>query len=198
MKQRIKPREHKPNLIVALGSRNPAKVQGASKAFRRLRRRVRVVGVELSGATVPQPFGLRETVKAALRRAELALERSPSAALGLGVEAGLVKCPLIPAGFMDQHVALILDRGGGVTVGGSSSFEYPSKVVVNTLGEGVEVGKVVEELSGIEGIGRKKGAIGFLSHGVVNRAQLVEQAVLMAMIPRINPELYASTLEKLN
>jgi len=48
----------------------------------------------------------------------------------------------------------------------------------------------MEALTGIERIGHKMGAIGFLSRGLLDRAQLTEQAVLMALLPRLRPDLY--------
>jgi len=188
--KRIKPSESRA-LVVVVGSRNPAKLRGALRALRRLTSQVELIEVDVEGETSPQPVGLEETVKAALRRAEAALDRAPEASLALGIEAGLVRWPLIPSCFMDQHVAIVMDREGRVTVGGSASFQYPSKVVLETLGRGVEVGVVMEKVSGVKGIGRKGGAVGFLSHGAVSREILVEHAVVMAMIPRLNPELYS-------
>nr|BAL59131.1 hypothetical protein HGMM_OP3C286 [Candidatus Acetothermum autotrophicum] len=52
------------------------------------------------------------------------------------------------------------------------------------------MGDVMSELAGIEKLGHKIGAIGYLSKGVLTREQLTEQAVLMALIPRLRPELY--------
>ena len=46
------------------------------------------------------------------------------------------------------------------------------------------------ELTGETGIGRTRGAIGFLSEGRMDRTELTEAAVLMAMVPRIRKDLY--------
>lgn len=50
--------------------------------------------------------------------------------------------------------------------------------------------QVFEELSGIRCIGRKKGAIGFLSRGITERRYMSEQAFLCAIIPRLNAAAY--------
>jgi inosine/xanthosine triphosphatase len=55
---------------------------------------------------------------------------------------------------------------------------------------GREVGDVMSEIAGIEELGKKMGAIGYLSHGLIDRTQLTEQSVTMALIPRMNPRLY--------
>ena len=48
----------------------------------------------------------------------------------------------------------------------------------------------MEELSGVVGIGKKMGAIGYLSKGLIDRTHFTELCVIMALIPRINPKLY--------
>jgi len=53
-----------------------------------------------------------------------------------------------------------------------------------------EIGRVMERLTGIERIGGRMGAIGYLSRGKLDRVRLTEQAVLIAMIPRPSPKLY--------
>jgi non-canonical (house-cleaning) NTP pyrophosphatase len=48
----------------------------------------------------------------------------------------------------------------------------------------------MEVATGIEDIGEKMGAVGYLTKGKLNREELTEQAVLMALVPRIRKELY--------
>lgn len=77
-----------------------------------------------------------------------------------------------------------------MTLGGGPSFEYPPFIVFRVLSEGLEVGTVMEELTGIRNLGKKQGAIGYFSKGQMDRTNLTEQAVLMALIPRLNEDLY--------
>jgi non-canonical (house-cleaning) NTP pyrophosphatase len=56
--------------------------------------------------------------------------------------------------------------------------------------KGSTVGDVFAEKIVGESIGQKGGAIGYLTNGVMNRRELTESAVLAAMVPRINKELY--------
>jgi inosine/xanthosine triphosphatase len=96
---------------------------------------------------------------------------------------------------MDQQFAAILDREGVVTLGGGSSFEYPPAVLSRVLRDGVEVGRAMDELTGVSGLGRRQGAIGYLSRGALDRTRLTEQAVLMALVPRLSWGLYAGKRE---
>jgi inosine/xanthosine triphosphatase len=63
-------------------------------------------------------------------------------------------------------------------------------VIEAVMKEKEEIAKVMERLTGIKNIGRRMGAIGYLSRGKLNRIKFTEQAVFMAMLPRIRKELY--------
>ena len=56
--------------------------------------------------------------------------------------------------------------------------------------KGREVGDIMDELTGIDDLGEKMGAVSYLSQGMLNRMGNTEQCVLMAMIPRMNSDIY--------
>ena len=170
---------------VAVGSTNPVKIKAVEEVLREYYPEAEVFGVEVSSGVSAQPRGVQETVLGAVNRAR---EASMHAELGVGIEAGLIEVPFTLTGYMDVQFCAISD-GEFITLGAGSGFEYPPRVVRAVL-RGREVGEVMEELSGIANIGRKGGAIGFLSQGKLSRRELTKQAVLMAMLPRINRELY--------
>ena len=47
------------------------------------------------------------------------------------------------------------------------------------------VGDAVHEVYGNTDIGKKQGAVGLLSKGLIDRKTLTEQSVIAAMIPRL-------------
>jgi inosine/xanthosine triphosphatase len=108
---------------------------------------------------------------------------------GVGIEAGLLRCEALKA-YFDVQFCAIVDREGKVTVGHGAGFVYPPRVLRAVLEEGRTVGEAMAELSKIPDIGKRMGAIGYLSRGLLDRTQLTEQAVLMALLPRLRPELY--------
>lgn len=168
---------------VAVGSTNPVKVKAVESVFRRVYGEAEVEGVKAASGVPPQPFG-EETVIGAINRAKGAYAPEKFD-MGVGIEAGLFRV----SGFtLDVQYCAIYD-GSWLTLGCGSGFEYPSTVLDEVLA-GKEVGDVMSRVAGIENLGEKEGAIGFLSHGMLTRTQLTEQSVLMALIPRISPELY--------
>jgi len=134
----------------------------------------------------PQPVGLEVTLKGAIMRATAALEAEKTADLGVGIDAGLIDVPQTISGYMDQQFTAIVDRTGRVTIGAGPSFEYPKVVIDRIFKEGIESNTAMVDLSGVEAIGHKQGAIGHFSKGRMDRTRLTELVVLMVMIPRLN------------
>ena len=168
---------------VAVGSRNPAKVKAVENVFSRVYGDVEVEGVAAASEVPPQPFG-EETVNGAINRAKNAFA-AEKFDLSVGIEAGLFR---ISGYTIDVQYSAVYD-GDWLTLGCGSGFEYPSAVLDEVL-SGKEVGDVMSRVAGVENLGEKHGAIGFLSKGRLTRTQLTEQSVFMALIPRLNPQLY--------
>jgi len=171
-------------LRVHVGSNNPIKAQAVKNVFERAfgPTEVRLVSVE-SGVPV-QPFN-DDTARGACERAKKALL---DADFGVGIEAGLIWHKALKL-YFDVQFCAVVSRDGKLTIGHGSGFIYPPKVIEKVLA-GRSVGDVMSELAGIEKLGYKIGAIGYLSKGLLTREELTEQAVLMALIPRLRPELY--------
>lgn len=165
--------------LVAVGSKNPVKVRGVERAFRRYFD-ARIEPVEVSSPS-PQPVG-REVVYGALARSLEALRKLRGSLMGVGVEAGPIEF-YNGNGFLETQVAVIVDRECRVSMGVSSSFELPDSVLELVI-KGVELSKAVE-YEGEEDLGEGIGYIGLLSWGKITRLELTEQAVTMALIPRI-------------
>lgn len=173
-------------IVVAVGSRNPVKVRGVERAFRRYYDVV-VEPVDVS-TPIPQPIG-RDVVYWALVRAVKALEASERASMGVGIEAGPIEF-YTGGGFIETQVAVIVDSGCRASMGLSPSFELPRRVLKAVL-EGVELSKAVEVRRGGD-IGEGIGYVGILSRGKITRLELTEQAIVMALLPRVaGYELYS-------
>lgn len=167
---------------IAVGTENDVKLFAVENVFNKLYPDVELTKVPVSTGVRAQPWGA-ETISGAKNRAKSALEQIPGAHFGVGVEAGLFENESTGKCF-DIQYCVIQDRGGRVTVGHGSGFYYPDSVLAGVK-TGRTVGEVMSELAGIFEIGKKQGAIGFLSNGLLTRKALTEQAVLMALVPRI-------------
>jgi inosine/xanthosine triphosphatase len=165
---------------VVVGSTNPVKVDAVKAIFSSLYSTFELKGIDVDIEIPGQPFDVEESVRGAILRAKHALVKGD---IGVGIEAGLVEISQPITDYLDVHYCAI-DDGEKVTVGSSSGFEHPQSVL-EEVRKGKTVGEAMEELSGINDIGTKEGAVGYLSKGHLTRFELCKQAVLAAMIPRM-------------
>lgn len=166
---------------IAVGSRNPTKVEGIRRAFEEFFGKVEIYSFEVKTSIPPQPFD-EQTILGAIERAKKCYREEFNFSVGL--EAGLFRVPYTTTGYVDFQVAAVYD-GKRLSIGFGPGFEYP-KVVIDEVLKGKEVGKVMEEITGIKDIGKKFGAIHFLSKGVISRVDISATAVKMALLPFVS------------
>lgn len=171
-------------LVVHVGSTNRVKVAATKRAFSSVFREVRVKGLEVPSKVSAQPFE-EETIDGAIARARSALG---SGDYGVGIEAGLF-WDEGAKDYLDVQYCAIVDKQGVVTIGHGPGFRYPPTVIADVK-KGKTVGEAMEAFTGVKNIGRRVGAIGWLSKGAMDRTTLTEGAVLMALLPRIRRDLY--------
>lgn len=171
---------------VVVGSKNPVKLNATRNILDKIYDDLEVTAIEAESEVPDQPFGLDQTIKGAINRAENAFSEEYD--LSVGIESGLMEIPNSITGYIDLQWCAIFD-GEKITLGVSSGFEYPPNVIKEVL-NGVEVGDVMDRVTGIEDLGQKKGAVSHLSHDMLDRTENTEQCVLTAMIPRMNDEIY--------
>ena len=155
---------------VGVGSLNPVKIDAVRRAFLRAfpNREVSIYPKRVEYKD--QPIGFDEIISGARKRARESLMD-----FGVGIEAGIV----VIHGFkLCLEICVILDKEGKTGIGMSPAFQYDLK--------STELGKEMEERSGILGIGEKGGTVNYLTRGLVDRREFSEKSVLMALIPWLN------------
>jgi len=147
---------------------NPLKVRAVRAACRRFGWGVKVLQTA-PPARNAQPRGWVQTIRTASRRARLA---GPG---GVGIESGIVEI----AGFgpFNAVVCAVFD-GKRMHLGLGPSFALPHAIAKRARRG--ELGDVMDRLTGIRLSKRRGGAIAHLTRGKLGRAELLEQAVLMA------------------
>ncbi len=174
---------------VLVGSKNPVKLDAVKEAFSKYFEEVEVVGLSVDSNVPDQPVN-DQTFKGAENRAlalkKLNEEQGLGASFFVGIEGGVVK--LYSKWFAVGGVC-ILDEEGRAGFGTSPFFELPSMITARLL-NGVELGEVIDELSGDKNTKQKHGAAGFLTKGVMNRKELYAHGLTVALIPFLNEELY--------
>ncbi|MEM1640026.1 MAG: inosine/xanthosine triphosphatase [Acidilobaceae archaeon] len=181
-------------LKVAVGSLNPVKIRAVERVFSRYYD-VIVEGVPVKTSVGPQPVGSRDVLLGALERALGALTLA-SSDLGVGVEAGPIEF-YSSSGFLEVEIAAVIDRRCKVSLGLSAGFEL-DPTVITAMALGRELSDAVSVNRGVKDLGESIGYIGYLSWGTLTRQELTEQAVLMALLPRLNGASWLVSLEELS
>ncbi len=171
-------------LAVRVGSANPVKVAAVESVFANVFPKVRVRAVKVDSKVRPQPYE-HETAAGAITRARAAIG---TADYGVGIEAGLFWDDAVQD-YLDVQYCAIVDKRDLLSIGHGPGFRHPPAVLA-ALRSGKTVGEAIAELTGIPDVGQKQGAIGWLSGGRMDRRELTEAAVLMALLPRIRRDLY--------
>ncbi len=165
---------------INVGTQNNMKIETAKKVFSSIFKDCSVTGVIVSSGTSAQPFN-SETLKGAITRAK---ESIKDADYGIGIEAGLVWNEQLNY-YFDVHYTAILDKYGTMTYGQSSGFVYPNELIEILKNES-DIYSALEKYTKVKDIGRSEGMAGFFSHNMITRSDLVKQALIMAMIPRLS------------
>ena len=162
---------------VAVGSTNPVKIDAVERTLERFEPSVTAVSVD-SG--VPeQPWSIEETVTGAETRARRALETT-DADYGVGLEGGVARLEGVPGVSLIMWAAVTdgerIERGGGPTL------SLPDDVTTR-LEDGAELGPVMDDRLGTDGIAEADGAAGVLTAGLTSRTQALGEAVACAFGP---------------
>jgi len=182
----IEPQPMVVNVLVKVGSANPAKVKAVGRAFKRFFDGVVVKGAGVESGVAAQPTSLQKTFEGARNRALAAFSRG-RCDYAVGVEAGLFSFPS-NTGFLETTVCVVFD-GKKFYYGMSPSFEYPPHVTKRAL-SGEEIGAIFDEITGQKDVKKKHGALGVISGGKYCRGEFIEQGVVMALLPIAGKELY--------
>jgi len=170
-------------MLVAVGTSNRIKVEATKEAFEHFYKNVRVVNVSLNNLPA-QPITLHGTVNGAVTRAKTALGKIKDAEMGVGIEAGLMEIPDANT-YLNVQFAAVFDHNNKLTIGCSPGFQLPDEVAKMVLIERIEVDKAVEFLYNIKDIGEKRGIIDLMTKGAMSRKELIVNALIMAIAPRI-------------
>lgn len=163
---------------IAVGSENPVKVAATERALDG-RFDAEVVPVGVDSGVAEQPRGHPETVAGAENRAVGARDRT-DAALGVGIEGGVAAFEGTDGCFLVMWAAAT--DGRRVGRGAGPSIRLPG-TVADRVRDGAELGPVMDDLLGTEGVARGQGATGALTGGAVDREAALAAAVAGALGP---------------
>ncbi len=167
------------NVIIA--SLNPAKINAVKSAFQSAfpGTDFKFTGVSVPSGVADQPMSNDETYQGAVNRVHNATQAQPNADFYVGLEAGI-----------ERNVTfawMVIESNGQRGESRSASLMLPP-AVLEKLEHANELGDVMDEVFGTDNIKQKGGAIGLLTHNQLSRSSVYHQALILALIPFVNPE----------
>jgi inosine/xanthosine triphosphatase len=172
---------------IVIASKNPVKAQATMQGFKRMfpEESFRLISVSVPPGVRRQPSSDDETLQGATTRARNAANEIVNADYWVGIEGGITEQDGDMAAFA-WVVVLSEDQVGKSRTG---TFFLPRDVADLVRG-GKELGEADDIVFGQINSKQESGAIGLLTRDIVDRTGLYEHAVLLALVPFKNPELY--------
>ncbi|PKF79371.1 non-canonical purine NTP phosphatase [Vibrio sp. vnigr-6D03] len=172
---------------VIIASLNPAKINAVKSAFKEAlpNEDFEYEGISVPSEVADQPMSNSETKSGAINRVKNARAEKPQAEFYVGLEAGNEG--------NDTFAWMIIESGNKRGESRSSSLPLPP-TVVRQLHQGIELGDVMDKTFGTDNIKQKGGAIALLTGNTLTRSSVYHQALVLALIPFINPDLFPDNL----
>ena len=174
---------------ILVGSKNPVKIEAVEEAFSKYFKDLEVIGISADSKVSAQPVN-GETFEGAKNRAMELKQINNMKKLGaeffVGIEGGIAE-------FFNKWFALglmcIINDEGKIGFGTSPLFELPNSVTKKLL-EGIELGEVMDKLTGDHNTKQKSGAIGYFTNGVMDRKSLYIPGLITALIPFLHKDFF--------
>jgi len=172
---------------IVIASKNPVKINAAVGAFQKLfpGQEIASLGISVPSGVKDQPMSDQETFLGATNRALAARNAHPDADYWVGLEGGVEEIEQE----MRSTVWCVVCSKEKTGKGKAGSFYLPPRMV-ELIKQGMEMGDADDIIFGTTNSKQTTGAIGLLTKNIIDRTALYEPAVVLAMIPFINPELY--------
>ncbi|WAH35166.1 inosine/xanthosine triphosphatase [Alicyclobacillus dauci] len=163
---------------IAVGTKNPAKLQAVTLAFEKMGYNATITGVNVPSDVSDQPFSDDETVRGAINRATAALAAG-AYDFGIGLEGGVVDTKY---GMMLSNWCAIVSPQEPVSLGGGVRMLLPETIAAEVR-QGRELGHVIDDWAGRHDVAKGEGTIGILTHGHITRSAMFRDAVICAFSP---------------
>lgn len=178
---------HMNQLLVIIASQNPVKIACVRQAFERCfpEENFAFAGMAAPSGVPDQPMGEEETLLGARNRAQYCREARPEASYWVGVEGGITD----HGDEMEAFAWMAVLSAGKEGKARTANFYLP-EAVATLVRQGVELGHADDQVFGRSNSKQGNGAVGILTNGLIDRTAYYEPAVILALIPFMQPELY--------
>jgi inosine/xanthosine triphosphatase len=172
---------------VVISSKNPVKIKAVKQAFEKMffSKDFEFIGVSVSSDVSNQPLTNKETLLGAKNRVNNAIKKIKDADFYVGIEGGLE--------FNQEEMesfAWIFIKSFNKEAKAKTAIFFLPKQVINLIKAGKELGEADDIVFKDNNSKQKKGAVGILTGGLIDRTKYYQEAVILALIPFKNFDLY--------
>jgi len=172
---------------ILVGSLNPVKIEAVRRGFQKM---FPSENFECSGISVPsnvsdQPLSDEETLKGAENRVQNALKSSEIADYYVGIEGGIE----VVGDHMKVFAWIVIKSQHNIGQSKTGTFFLPPQLT-ELVKEGKELGEAIDILFNKKNSKQQDGAIGLLTNNVIDRTTYYIEAIVLALIPFKNTDLY--------
>lgn len=172
---------------IGIASANPVKIAAALEGFSQMfpGEPFEAISINARVSVSVQPMSDKETLRGAEERAGQAKNLRPDLDYWVGIEGGCADWEVGMGAF--AWVVILDDHRSGR--GRSGEFFLPEKVA-ELVRAGVELGEADDQVFFRNNSKQGNGAIGLLTNDIIDRKSLYVPAVVFALVPFKNPDLY--------
>lgn len=173
---------------ILIATKNAGKIEGAKRAFAKYYKNFEIIGVPVESDVSDEPvndeicLGARNRIK---NLKKYALENNIETDFYISIESGITNRL---GDWIIINVAMIEDKNGLESLGTSSGFPVPKRYVDEIIEK--DLGKLMDRIFNQSELRKGKGGISFLTHDVVTRYDLTEQAFIMCLTKYINNDIW--------
>ncbi len=172
---------------VIIASKNPVKIEAVKNGFRKMfpNLNFEFVGKSLNSGVADQPMSDAETYLGANNRVKSAEQNYPDGDFYVGIEGGLER----KKNEMQAFAWVVIKSNDKIGKSKTASFYLPNKII-KLISQGKELGEADDIVFGLENSKQQNGAVGILTNNVMTRGSYYTEAVILALIPFLNEDLY--------
>jgi len=172
---------------VIIASKNPVKIQAVKNGFEKMfpNQEFEFAGVSVPSNVADQPFSNNETFLGARNRANNASNEVTEADFYIGIEGGIEPIE----NEMEVFAWVFIKSAGKYGKARTGTFFLP-KQVVELIKEGKELGDADDIVFKRNNSKQENGAVGIMTGDVIDRTKYYTEAVVLALIPFKNVDLY--------
>lgn len=173
---------------VIVASKNPVKINAAKAAFEKSfpNEDFNFEGVSVPSGVRDQPMTDDETFLGASNRVKNARKAVKEADFWVGLEGGLEE----KNGEMEAFAWMVVQSKDGIVGKGRAATLILPNAVAELVRQGKELGDADDIVFGKTNSKQANGAVGLLTGDLVTRSDSYETAMIYALIPFKNPDLY--------